>query len=166
MDLDQKLLDYISQFLISKAETISVAESVTSGCLQLAFSQMNNPSLFYKGGITTFTVAEKVHLLHLDETVVDGCDGVSEEVAETMALNAAKLFKTDWSISTAGYCSPVRSSCYKVYTFFSISYKGKIVCTKKLELHDKTQNLPAQKYYSEFILGCFKSQLTQSLMLD
>ncbi len=48
-------------------ETISIAESVTSGCLQLAFSQMPNASLFYNGGITAYTLPEKVKLLKVNK---------------------------------------------------------------------------------------------------
>lgn len=165
MELDKKLLEFIGQSLSDANESISVAESVTSGCLQLAFSQMHTPSLFYKGGITTYTLAEKIKILKITESSAVECDGVSESVAQEMALNVAKLFDTDWGIAKTGYCSPVRNSCYKVYAYFSFSYKGQIIGTKKLELHDKTQQLSAQLYFSEFILGCFKSHLTQSLML-
>lgn len=165
MELDQKLLEFIGQTLIAANESISVAESVTSGCLQLAFSQMNTPSLFYKGGITAYTLAEKIKILNITEGSAAECDGVSENVAEEMALHVAKLFNTDWAIATTGYCSPVRNSCYKVYAYFSFCYKGQTIGTKKLELHDKTQQLSAQLYFSEFILGCFKSHLNQSLML-
>lgn len=41
--------------MMTTGETVAVAESVTSGMLQLAFSQMPNASMFYKGGMTAFT---------------------------------------------------------------------------------------------------------------
>lgn len=147
-------------------ETICVVESVTSGCLQLAFSQMPNASMFYKGGLTAYTLQEKVRLLNVDAHEAEECDCVSENIAETMALNAAKLFQSDWSIATTGYCTPIRNSSYKIFAFFSFSYKGEIVLTKKLELHPKTQALNAQLYYTEFILGCFKSEISQQLILS
>jgi len=146
-------------------ETISVAESVTSGCLQLAFSQMPNASMFYKGGITAYSLSEKVRLLKVSRQEAEECDCVSENIAETMALNVAKLYESDWSIATTGYCTPTRNSGYKIFAYFSFSYKGEIVLTKKLELHPKTQALNAQMYYTEFILGCFKSELNRLLIL-
>lgn len=146
-------------------ETISIAESVTSGCLQLAFSQMPNASLFYQGGITAYTLPQKVKLLNVNRTDAEDCDSVSEHIAETMAMNAARLFESDWAIATTGYCSPIRNSTYKIFAFFSFSYKGEIILTKKLELHPKTQALNAQLYYTEFILGCFKSEMNQLLIL-
>lgn len=165
MEFQKNLLEYISESLMTTDETISVAESVTSGLLQLAFSQMPNASLFYMGGITAYSLPEKVRLLKVDRTEAEECDCVSENIVETMALNVAEMFKTDWSIATTGYCTPIRSSSYKIFAYFSFSYKGEIVLTKKLELHPKTQALNAQLYYTEFILGCFKSEMNRLLIL-
>ncbi|RKS98173.1 CinA family protein [Chryseobacterium defluvii] len=165
MEFQKNLLEYISESLMTTDETISVAESVTSGLLQLAFSQMPNASLFYMGGITAYSLPEKVRLLKVDRAEAEECDCVSENIVETMALNVAEMFKTDWSIATTGYCTPIRSSSYKIFAYFSFSYKGEIVLTKKLELHPKTQALNAQLYYTEFILGCFKSEMNRLLIL-
>lgn len=163
MEFQKNLLEHISQTLITTGETISIVESVTSGCLQLAFSQMPNASFFYKGGMTAYTLPEKVRLLNVDPDEAELCDCVSENIAETMALSIAKLYDSDWSISTTGYCTPIRNSAYKIFAYFSFAYKGEIVLTKKLELHPKTQSLNAQLYYTEFILGCFKSEINTLL---
>ena len=166
MEFQKNLLEYISQSLITTNETISIAESVTSGLLQLAFSQMPNASLFYKGGITTYNLPEKVKFLDVDREEAETCDCVSRNIAETMALNVAKLFDTDWSIAITGYATPIKNSAHKIFSFFSFSYKGEVILSKQLELHPKTQALNAQKYYAEFILGCFKSELNQLLILQ
>ncbi|RNA63873.1 nicotinamide-nucleotide amidohydrolase family protein [Chryseobacterium nematophagum] len=165
MELQKKLLEYISKSLMSTDETISIVESVTSGCLQLAFSQMPNASLFYKGGMTAYTILEKVRLLNVDREEAEECNCVSENITEVMALNVAKLFESDWSIATTGYCLPIRNSEYKIFAYFSFAYKGEVILTKKLELHPKTQALNAQLYYTEFILGCFKSEINKMLIL-
>ncbi|WP_172282904.1 CinA family protein [Chryseobacterium sp. LAM-KRS1] len=165
MKFQENLLQYISQSLLKTGETIAVAESVTSGLLQLAFSQMPNASLFYNGGITAYTLPQKVIFLDVDQKEAEECDCVSENIAKTMALSVARLFDTDWSIATTGYCTPVRSSSYKIFSYFAFSYKGEIILSKKLELHPKTDALDAQLYYTEFILGCFKSELNQVLIL-
>ncbi|WP_343608552.1 nicotinamide-nucleotide amidohydrolase family protein [Chryseobacterium oranimense] len=165
MEFQKSLLEYISHFLMTADETISIAESVTSGCLQLAFSQMPNASLFYNGGLTAYTLPQKVKLLNVEREEAEECDCVSENIARTMAINVAKMFNSDWSIATTGYCTPIRNSSYKIFAYFAFSYKGEIILTKKLELHPKTQALNAQLYYTEFILGCFKSEINQLLIL-
>ena len=115
--------------------------------------------------MTAYTLSEKVRLLNVDKKEAEECDCVSENIAETMALNASKIFQSDWAIATTGYCTPIRNSLYKIFAYFSFSYKNEIVLTKKLELHPKTQALNAQLYYTEFILGCFKSEINQLLIL-
>lgn len=166
MEFQQNLLNNISEALITANETISIAESVTSGLFQLAFSQMPNASLFYKGGITAYTLPEKVKLLNVDQQEADCSDCVSEKVSETMALNVAELFETDWSIAVTGYANPIRNSTYRIYSYYSFAYKGEIILSRKLELHPKTQALGAQQYYTEFILGCFKSEINKLLILN
>lgn len=165
MELQQDILNYISESLMTADETISVVESVTSGFLQLAFSQMPNASMFYKGGMTAYTLPVKVKLLNIDQDEAKQYDCVSEHIAETMALNVAKLFETEWSIATTGYSTPVRNSSYKIFFYFAFSYRGEIILTKRLEVHPKTHPLSAQLYYTEFILGCLKSELNQQLIL-
>ncbi|WP_292010079.1 nicotinamide-nucleotide amidohydrolase family protein [Chryseobacterium sp.] len=165
MEFQKNLLDYISHSLLTTNETISVAESVTSGFLQLAFSQMPNASLFYNGGVTAYNLSEKVKLLNIDKEQGLECDCVSPAITEDMAINIAKLFETDWGISVTGYCTPIRHSSYKLFCFFSFAYKNEIILTKKLELHPKTPSINAQLYYTEFILGCFKSEINKLLTL-
>lgn len=81
MELQKDILEYISQALMTTDQTISVAESVTSGSLQLAFSRMPNASLFYKGGITAYTLPMRVKLLHVNRSEAEQCDCVSENIA-------------------------------------------------------------------------------------
>ncbi|AZA74507.1 CinA family protein [Chryseobacterium indoltheticum] len=165
MEFQQNLLNYISEALITTNETISIAESVTSGLFQLAFSQMPNAAMFYKGGITAYALEQKVKILNVDYDEGNACDCVSEQIAETMALSVAKLFDTDWSIAVTGYANPIRSSTYKIFSYYSFAYKGEVILSRKLELHPKTQALGAQQYYTEFILGCFKSEINKLLIL-
>ncbi|WP_144283731.1 CinA family protein [Chryseobacterium echinoideorum] len=164
MEFQQKLLNYISESLITSNETISIAESVTSGLFQLAFSQMPNACLFYKGGITTYTLEEKVKILHVNEEEASLCNCVSDTIADQMALGVAQLFDTDWSIAVTGYADPVINSDFKIFSHYAISYRGEIILSRKLELHPKTQPLEAQQYYTEFILGCFKSEINKLLI--
>ncbi|AZA85521.1 nicotinamide-nucleotide amidohydrolase family protein [Chryseobacterium shandongense] len=155
----QNLFKYIGNYLLEIDETIAVAESVTSGFLQFSFSQMKDASKFYKGGITAYTPDEKVRLLQVDESEALACDCVSPNIAETMALNISKIFKTDWSIAVTGYATPVTESKNKLYAYFAIVYKGQVILSEKLDLHSRTKQVNAQLYYTEFILGCFKLEL-------
>lgn len=162
----QNLLGYVGTELLAVNETISIAESVTSGFLQFSFSQMTDASEFFKGGITAYTVTEKIDLLNVQEDEASLSNGVSPKIAEEMALNVANLFKSDWSIAVTGYANPIKKSREKLFAYFSITYKGEIILTERLDLHSRTMSLKAQLYYSEFVLGCFKLELDKHNQLE
>ncbi|KFE99131.1 hypothetical protein IX39_00090 [Chryseobacterium formosense] len=48
---------------------------------------------------------------------------------------------------------------YKISAWFSFSYKNSVIYTEDLDLHLRTETQNKQVYYSEFILGCFRTQL-------
>lgn len=155
----KNLLNYIGSRMLQYDETISIAESVTSGFLQFSFSQMKDASRFFMGGMTVYSQEEKVSLLEVDPDEAKNTNSVSSLVADTMALNVAKLYNTDWSIAVTGYAAPVEESNKKLYAYFSISYRGKVILSERLDLHSRTKAVNAQLYYTEFILGCFKLEL-------
>ncbi|MBP1164622.1 PncC family amidohydrolase [Chryseobacterium bernardetii] len=155
----ENLFEHIGEYLLSSGETVSTAESVTSGFLQFSFSQMKEASRFFKGGITAYTLREKVGLLSVNEDEARKYNCVSRQIAKTMALKVAALYKTDWSIGITGYALPVNESKGKLYCYFAIVYKGEVILSEKLDLHSRTKPGNAKLFYTEFVLGCFKLEL-------
>ena len=151
-------LDLISQSLLLKGKTISVAEDVTSGLLQYSFSQMQNAPLFYKGGITVCTMEEKVRLLNVEQAETRNCV-MSEYIADKMALEIAKIFNTDWGVGITGYVSPIRESGFRIYMHFSISCEGSVVSSHKIELDPAIPSGEAQLLFTRNALEQFKCQL-------
>ncbi|MFC4163403.1 CinA family protein [Epilithonimonas zeae] len=151
-------LDLISQSLLLKGKTISVAEDVTSGLLQFSFSQMQNAPLFYKGGMTVCTVDEKIRLLNVEPAETRNC-GISEYIADKMAVEIAKVFHTDWGIGITGYVSPIRESGFSIYMHFSMSYKGSVVSSRKMELDQAMPLGEAQLFFTRNVLEQFKCKL-------
>ena len=166
MKFSEILLQKISYYLRDRNERISIAESVTSGSLQLAFSQMPSAEQFFEGGMTVYTIDQKVKHLNLDYDEAKAVNCVSKHVTETMALNVAKLFGTEWSVATTGYSTPVPESGNDIFAFYAVSYKGKVVVSDRIELHPLTKSLDAQNYFTECVLSCLgcevKSHLPQT----
>jgi nicotinamide-nucleotide amidase len=155
----ENLVNEIGKTLINYNETVSVAESVSAGLLQLTFSQAKDASKFFEGGITVYTLKQKVMHLNVDENEAAKFDCVSAHISQTMALNVSKMFKSHWSVAVTGYATPVPESEQKLFAFFSITYNGKVMRTEKLDLHPGTPSLNAQLYYSELILKCLKDEI-------
>ncbi len=146
------ILEEIGSFLRNRGERAAVAESVTAGFLQLAFSQIPNASLVYKGGITAYTLEEKVRLLDVDPVLAKRTDCVSAEIASQMARCVARLFNAEWSIATTGYATPVPESGNKCFVFFSIYHRDKLVIDKRIDTDINAPQVDVQHFYVEKIL--------------
>jgi len=159
MEFNKKLLDEICENLMGSNETISIAESVTAGLIQLAFSEMNNSKLFYKGGITVHTPDKIVKLLKVDTTEIKNCNCVSSYVSDIMARHTSEMFETEWCIATSGYCTPERNSAYEIYAYYSILHKGTVVFSDKLQSDNKSDSLHIKLFYTDQILQKFLGYL-------
>lgn len=162
MELLKAVLDKISYNLRERNETISVAESVTSGYLQLAFSQMPCAEAFFKGGITAYTLEQKVKHFNIDSDKAWAVNCVSREICEEMSQNVALIFDTDWSIATTGYATPVPESDNEIFAYYSIAYRGTIIRSDKIELHHLTKPMDAQHYFMDYILGCLRCEVKRN----
>ena len=107
MGYDDKIIEDIKNLLIRRGQTIAVAESLTSGHLQVALASAQNASKFFQGGITAYNLGQKARHLKIEPIHAENCNCVSEKVASQMALNVVDLFSTDWSIGITGYAAPV-----------------------------------------------------------
>ncbi|HWZ95826.1 MAG TPA: nicotinamide-nucleotide amidohydrolase family protein [Opitutaceae bacterium] len=86
--------------------TLAVAESVTCGHLQARIGAISGASEFFLGGITAYTLDEKVKHLGVKRVAAKAVNSVSAEVAEQMARGACVLFGSDFALATTGYAAP------------------------------------------------------------
>jgi len=164
MEFPKILLDKISYYLIERSEKIAIAETVTSGFLQLAFSQMPGAEEFFRGGITAFSNDEKIRQFGLDADESTVANFVSEEITEQMAISVSEKFGTEWAISTTGYAVPVAESEYEIFAYYSIAYRGEVILSDKIELHPLTKAIDAQNYFAECILSGLRCELKKNLL--
>jgi nicotinamide-nucleotide amidase len=129
-----KTLEQIGNYLKNKKETIAVAESVTSGALQLALSSVFEASFFYQGGLTAYNLGQKFKHLSVEPIHAASVNCVSEKVAGDMATGVAVLFGSDWGIGITGYASPVPESGNKIFAYYSFAYKNKIRDSGRIDL--------------------------------
>jgi len=127
------VIEHIKDYLVNKKETIAVAESVTSGLLQLAFGTVEDASMFYQGGITAYNVGQKYRHLLIEPIHALECDCISQKVAEEMALNVCTLFKSNWGLSITGYATPVKKAGNKLLAYCSIVHNDKVLLSKEIK---------------------------------
>jgi len=88
------------------ALTLAVAESLTAGQVQAQIAAVSGASDYFLGGVTTYTLEQKVKLLGVNRAHAKSVDCVSQRVAVEMAVGAAKLFGADLTVATTGYAEP------------------------------------------------------------
>lgn len=81
----ERPLERIKTYMLAHTETLAVAESVTSGCLQAALSLAEDATRFFQGGITAYNLGRKARHLKIDPIHAQEANCVSEKVAIEMA---------------------------------------------------------------------------------
>jgi nicotinamide-nucleotide amidase len=105
--------------------TVSVAESLTCGRLQSRMGSISGASDFLLGGVTAYSLEQKVRLLGVDRAEADATNCVSQRIAEQMARGACVLFGSDVGVSTTGYAEPSpRWSVAEPFAWWSLAHRG------------------------------------------
>jgi nicotinamide-nucleotide amidase len=86
--------------------TLAVAESLTAGHLQARIASVSGASNYFLGGITAYSLAQKVKHLRVRRGAAQRTDCVSQQVAVEMARGAIDLFGADIAVATTGYAEP------------------------------------------------------------
>jgi PncC family amidohydrolase len=134
---DLKAITGIKNYMMKHNQTLSVAESVTSGHLQAALSLADNASLFFQGGITVYNLGQKSRHLNINPIHAMSCNSVSATIAEEMAVNALSLFSSDWSLAITGYAAPVPElKIENLFAFYAIAFRNKVVEIQKIRSGD------------------------------
>jgi PncC family amidohydrolase len=143
---DKNAIEAIRNYLLEHQETIAVAESVTSGFIQAAFSTAEEASQFYQGGITAYNVGQKFRHLRVEPVEALACNCVSEKIAQEMALHVCDLFHSQWGMGITGYAAPVPESDNKLYAYYAIAHKNRIISTRKVTAK-KGDSVKVQLFY-------------------
>lgn len=86
--------------------TLAVAESLTAGHVQARVAAVSGASEFFLGGITAYSLDEKVRHLGVNRAAAKKVNCVSAEIAEQMARGVCGLFDADVGLATTGYAEP------------------------------------------------------------
>jgi nicotinamide-nucleotide amidase len=159
---DKELLFNIGKQLKDKGLSIAVAESVTSGLLQCAFSNIPDASGFFQGGITAYNVGQKCRHLLVEPLHAIANDSVSEKVAQDLASNVCSLFTSNYGIGIVGYAARMpEKNIHSLFAYFAIAFEGKIIREGKIT-SDADEGFATQLIFTEALLKEFLSILQTS----
>lgn len=98
----------IGKKLTSLGKTLATAESCTGGKIAERLTANSGASAYFKGSVVSYATEAKIEVLHIDEGLIEQYSVVSTQVAEAMAINVQKLFKTNYAIATTGNAGPTK----------------------------------------------------------
>jgi PncC family amidohydrolase len=148
-------LKTIKEEMVKKRKTLSIAESVTSGHLQAAFSAAMEATKFFQGGLTAYNAGQKSRLLSVEPIYALETNCVCQEVANTMAIEINKSFISDYGIGITGYATvQPEINVHSLFAYYAISLKNEILISEKIT-SVKKDSVEVQLDYTTQIIDNF-----------
>ena len=122
-----------------EGKTLVTAESCTGGGIGGALTAVPGSSRVYKGGIISYTNWVKVHLLNVDESLLNAVGAVSAPVAEAMARGARAALQADAAVSVTGLAGPGGDEFGNPVGTVFIGYCDEKTCLSRKYLFDGTR---------------------------
>lgn len=110
---DLEVEQSLSKILISRNETLSVAESCTGGAIASKFTKMAGASKYFLAGVVSYSNEAKINMLSVDSEFIEKYGAVSQQVVEQMAVGIKKITNSTYSIATSGVAGPDGGSLEK-----------------------------------------------------
>lgn len=163
MDVESKVISReINQLLWKAEKTLSTAESCTGGRVAEAIITVPGSSVYFKGGVISYTNEIKEKLLGVSHELLEEKTAVCEEVVKAMVQGAIKAMDTTYAIAVSGIAGPGGGSPeIPVGTIWIACGTDDNIITAKLtedEGRDQNQSRATQKALQMF-LGYLKENL-------
>jgi len=97
---------HLSELLISKGLTISVAESCTGGSLSSSLTSISGASSYFNCGFITYSNQSKIDMLGVNPESIEMFGAVSEKVAHEMVIGAGQRSHSNLAVSITGIAGP------------------------------------------------------------
>lgn len=96
----------LTDLLVARGETISCAESCTSGFIAKLLTDQSGSSAWFYGGAVTYANEAKMAMLGVNEETLQIHGAVSEACVLEMAEGMLNRSNTDWALSVSGIAGP------------------------------------------------------------
>jgi nicotinamide-nucleotide amidase len=92
--------------LLTRGETVAVAESLTGGLVADAFVTVPGTSAVFRGGVVAYATPLKHALLGVDADLLEAKGAVDPDVALQMAAGVRERLGANWGLATTGVAGP------------------------------------------------------------
>ena len=145
--------------------TLATAESVTCGHVQARIGAVSDASEYFLGGLTAYSLEQKVRHLGVDRAHARRVNCVSQRVAVEMAQGAGRLFGADLAVATTGYAEPSRADGVKApMAWWALSHRrrggGAVMISGRVEMPGATR-VEAQELVTQEVLAALVAYLRE-----
>ena len=147
------------------ALTLAVAESLTCGHVQARIGAVSGASEYFLGGLTAYSLEQKVRHLGVNRAHARRVNCVSQRVAVEMAQGAGALFGADLAVATTGYAEPSRADEVGApMAWWALCHRkrgGKAVIISGLVEMPGAKRVAAQERVAQEVLGALVAYLRE-----
>jgi nicotinamide-nucleotide amidase len=108
----------LHEALLSRGETVAVAESLTAGLIAAALTETAGTSSTFRGGLVVYATDLKTRLAGVPKSLLDRYGPVSRPVAAALAAGVAERLGADFGLSSTGVAGPTTQGGAPVGTVF------------------------------------------------
>jgi nicotinamide-nucleotide amidase len=108
----------VHALLLSRGETVAVAESLTGGLLAAALTTVAGASQTCSGGVVSYATQSKADLLGVSSSLLESRGAVDADVAVAMAIGVRERFGTTYGLATTGVAGPTEQDGQPVGTVY------------------------------------------------
>lgn len=128
------LAEGVGEKLTRKGLTLALAESCTGGKLGDLITEVPGSSLYFLGGVTSYSNEAKAEILGVDRNTIESKGAVSEEVARMMADGARDCFGADVGVGITGIAGPSGATPSKPVglVFIAVTSKNAGICVENM----------------------------------
>ena len=103
---DQSLEQVLGECLVSKKETLAVAESCTGGLIAERITRVPGSSRYFMGGVTCYSNQSKVEFTGMPPLLLEMSGAVSAEVAKSLAEGIRDRMGASIGVGVTGVAGP------------------------------------------------------------
>ena len=107
--------------------TLAIAESCSGGYASDLLTQKAGSSKVFKGGLVVYSLEAKNEFFRIPFSILKKTQGVSKEIAATLAIKVRKKLDSDIGSSIVGFAGPVAPKGKKGTVLIAISDKASTV---------------------------------------
>lgn len=154
------IAEQIAARLVTRKETIAVAESSTGGLISAALLAVPGASRYFLGSAVVYTREARRILMDIPDDAMKGIRSASEDYARLLAEQIRRRFSSHWGLSETGATGPTGNRYGDAAGHSCMAVAG--VATRAITLEtnsaDRTRNM---QMFAKTALELLLGELTQ-----